>query len=264
MIESNRSKIEGELSKRTAQLAQVNEELRKNEEKYRTLVEDANSIILRMDTEASPVTVRLGRLLHDIAAMLRTQLADGLDPADPNYLDKLASANEQLLKYLTGSLRFLVLESRRFDRTIFVPYHFNNGSGLSFETFQMEYIALTNRTIRFVSGWFAVDVGDFHFVPKVWADDVGKPALTAAKSTADFVVSELQRNLFHGDSPCTLENMRRTAQGIREYLEHGNRSIAHDRLRLGLSYDALRRAGLDLQGSCNRPVTSDQGLGAGR
>ncbi|MGA2775037.1 MAG: PAS domain-containing sensor histidine kinase [Candidatus Omnitrophota bacterium] len=51
MTESSRRKIAGELSKRTAELAQANEELRRNEEKYRVLVEDVNSIILRMDTE---------------------------------------------------------------------------------------------------------------------------------------------------------------------------------------------------------------------
>ncbi|MFA5275384.1 MAG: PAS domain-containing sensor histidine kinase [Candidatus Omnitrophota bacterium] len=51
MNESSHRNIEGELSKRTAELAQANDDLRRNEEKYRALVEDANSIILRMDTE---------------------------------------------------------------------------------------------------------------------------------------------------------------------------------------------------------------------
>jgi len=48
---SEHKKVEEELSKRTSELAQANEELQRNEEKYRTLVEDANSIILSMDTE---------------------------------------------------------------------------------------------------------------------------------------------------------------------------------------------------------------------
>lgn len=49
----DKAKIEEELSRCAASLAQAKEELRKNEEKYRALVEDANSIILRMDPKGN-------------------------------------------------------------------------------------------------------------------------------------------------------------------------------------------------------------------